>query len=116
MDMKQVAERMAADLDKALYTAASGPAPAPAVVPATNPADSKRQWMEANPDFKYWRPQGLLSLSRWKDVGWVTEDGRFIPEGDDRFHGGLHLNSHGDTLFVVPAGASKVGREYSNII
>jgi hypothetical protein len=114
-DIEQAVQRMAAEMDKAFCLAASGPAPALLVAPKTNPADSKRQWLEANPDFKYWRPQGLLSLSRWKDVGWVTNEGRFIPEGDDRFYGGLHLNSHGDTLYVVPAGASKVGREYSTI-
>lgn len=108
-------EHVAAAFDEAFFTAISGPARAPAVGPITNHADSKRQWMDANPDFKHWRPQSMLSLKRWKDVGWVTQDGRFIPKGDNRFYGSLHLNSHGDTLYVVPADASKVGREYSAI-
>lgn len=113
--MKRLVDQVAAEVDRALFVSIAGPAAAPIVTPSTNAAKSKKQWMEANPDFKLWRPQGLLSMTGWKDIGWVTNDGRFIPEGESRFTGGLHLNSYGDTLYVVPKGASKVAREQSMI-
>lgn len=114
-EMTRVAERMAAQMDKAIEAALIGPPPAPPPIPPTNNASSKQEWMKANPEFKPWRHQGILSFNAWRDVGWVTEDGRFIPEGDSRFYGRLHLNSFGDTLYVVPPNAAKVGREYSTI-
>lgn len=113
--LEQAARNMAERLDKAFYVAALGPAPAPVSAPTTESADSKKAWMEANPSFKLWRQLSILSLIAWKDVGWVTDEGRFIPEGDSRFYGGLHLNSYGDTLFVVPSRAWKVGCEHSTI-
>ena len=117
-ELEQAAKRLAAEMDLAFMRSVSPDAVVitPVSVPTTNPASSKREWLDANPDFKHWRPQGVLSMRAWKDVGWVTVDGQFIPQGDDRFYGGLHLDSYGDTLYVVPSGASKVGREYSTTI
>lgn len=70
------------------------------------------KWMVEHPGFKHWRPQGIVSIYGWTDVGWLMPSGKFVPDGEHRYWGGLHTMSSGDTLYVMPKGAWKVGREF----
>ena len=75
--------------------------------------DDQNKWLATKPEFDVWRPHGAVSFYGWTDVGYLTPDGRFIPDGTT--HGWAyptHLMSSGDTLYVVPKGSVKVGREY----
>lgn len=73
---------------------------------------AQQEWLKAS-GHKPWRPHYAVTIYQWTDVGYVFPDGRFVPEGTH--HGWarpLHLMSSGDTLYVVPKDAIKVGREY----
>lgn len=75
--------------------------------------ERQTNWLSENPKFSVWRSHGAVSICGWADVGYLTPDGRFIPDGTA--HGWaypMHLMSSGDTLYVVPKGSVKVGREY----
>jgi hypothetical protein len=69
--------------------------------------------MVEHPRFKHWRPQGAVSIYGWTEVGYLMPDGKFVPDGKHYYWGGgLHLMGSGDTLYVMPKGAMKVGREF----
>lgn len=75
-------------------------------------SDEQTEWLKANPQFKPWRPQGVVSVMKWADVGYLMPYGKFVPEGTFTPGFGGKLMSSGDTLYVMPRGAMKVGREY----
>lgn len=77
--------------------------------------DSQKQWLSEHPKFKVWSPHPWVTLKSWTDVGYLTPDGRVIPDGKHSGWGGLHLISTDDTLYVVPKGSTKVGREYDMV-
>ena len=71
----------------------------------------QQAWLRSNPKHSIWRPHPPVTLRQWADIGRVTPGGQFIPEGKPvPFH--PDLTSAGDTLYVVPEGCIKVGREY----
>lgn len=47
----------------------------------------------------------------WADVSWLCPSGRLIPDGGMPGFGKGTLISAGDTLYVLPKGSIKVGRE-----
>lgn len=73
--------------------------------------NEQKEWLNENPRFSVWKPQPIVSIKSWTDVGFVSPDGRFIPDGKGvPFIRGII--SSGDTLYVVPKNSVKVGREY----
>jgi hypothetical protein len=58
----------------------------------------QKLWMQQHPEHKHWRPQGVVSIYGWTDVGWVFPNGKFAADGT------LHL--------MAGSKALKVGREF----
>lgn len=62
---------------------------------------------------KPWKPHGIMSIQGWGRVGYLMPSGKYVPEGESKQRAWpTHLMSSGDTLYVVPPEAIKLGREY----
>ena len=73
----------------------------------------QKKWLDEHAAFTVWRPHGVVSIYGWADIGYLMPTGDYVAEG---IHHGwawpMHLMSSGDTLYVMPPDAVKVGREY----
>lgn len=76
--------------------------------------DEQKQWLAEHPQHKRWRVQGAVALTGWTDVGYLCPNGHFMETGpgENRWIA-PNVISYGDTLFVIPPEAIRVGREYA---
>lgn len=75
--------------------------------------EEQKAWMEAHPEFKPYGRHGAVSIYGWADVGYLFPNGELVPEGQHHsWAWPTRLMSSGDTLYVIPDEAFKVGREY----
>lgn len=73
--------------------------------------ETQAKWLADHPAFKAWRPPNMVVSTWWADVSWLCPSGRLIPDGGMPGFGKGTLISAGDTLYVLPKGSIKVGRE-----
>lgn len=75
--------------------------------------EEQRKWLEENPEFKPWGQHGVVSIYGWTDVGYLFPNGTLVSDGQHHsWAWPTRLMSSGDTLYVIPDEAFKVGHEY----
>lgn len=72
----------------------------------------QQRWLAEHPQFKRWKPHGIVSMYGWTDVGYLLPNGDFVLDGKHHFWGGAHLMSSNNTLYLMSSEAMKIGREF----